>query len=465
MSFRYPGTERLVLDDVTLDLPAGAVVAIVGENGAGKSTLVKLVCKLYAPTEGRIEVDGVDLSEFPALEWRSRLAGRVPGLLPVRVPARTTASASATRPARRRPVVETAVGRAGADDVIERLALGLDTQLGPTWDEGVEVSFGQWQKLALRRAGSCATDPLVLVLDEPTAALDAETEHALFERYANASRTADINGRVTILVSAPLLDRAHGRRDRVIDGARVVEVGSHSDLMAKRGTYSELYKIQADAFSSRRPSSLRVGRDDPDVVGSLRSSAFTSSRSDRSVPSQTTRAASACAVSQALRLRIAAPAACFDAGAVSESTTVSCAASAGGRKVARLAAGHTESGSGTGTPPRRGRRLRPRLRLRVARHRDRGRSARRVGVDREHPAEDLGELLAYRARDRVLAVAAEIGRPVAEDDDAVAGGRRVRGDRRTATAAGSSASPSSVGGSSPEASELAARGFRSPAVD
>jgi ATP-binding cassette, subfamily B, bacterial len=247
VSFRYPGTERLVLEDVSLDLPAGAVVAIVGENGAGKTTLVKLVCKLYAPTSGRIEVDGEDLTEFPADEWRTRLAGAFQDFFRFEFRAHDTVGLGDLDRLDERAVVETAVGRAGADDVIERLALGLDTQLGPTWDEGVEVSFGQWQKLALAR-GFMRDEPLVLVLDEPTAALDAETEHALFERYATASRTADINGRVTILVSHRFSTVRMADLIVVLDGAHVVEVGSHTDLMARHGTYAELYQIQADAF-------------------------------------------------------------------------------------------------------------------------------------------------------------------------------------------------------------------------
>ena len=247
VSFRYPGTERLVLEDVSLDLPAGAVVAIVGENGAGKTTLVKLVCKLYAPTSGRIEVDGEDLTEFPAEEWRTRLAGAFQDFFRFEFRAHDTVGLGDLDRLDERSVVETAVGRAGADAVVDRLALGLDTQLGPTWDAGVEVSFGQWQKLALAR-GFMRDEPLVLVLDEPTAALDAETEHALFERYATASRTADINGRVTILVSHRFSTLRMADLIVVLDGAHVVETGSHADLMARHGTYAELYQIQADAF-------------------------------------------------------------------------------------------------------------------------------------------------------------------------------------------------------------------------
>ena len=175
-----------MLDDVSLSLPAGSVVAIVGENGAGKTTLVKLLCKLYEPTAGRILVDGAPLARIRARAWRSRLAAR----------SRTSSASSSGAPdrgPRRRgalddePAVQAAVGRAGAEDVVARLPDGLATQLGPTWPGGVEVSFGQWQKLALAR-GFMREEPLLLVLDEPTAALDAETEHALFERYAAAAR-------------------------------------------------------------------------------------------------------------------------------------------------------------------------------------------------------------------------------------------------------------------------------------
>jgi ATP-binding cassette subfamily B protein len=138
-----------------------------------------------------------------------------------------------------------AIGRAGADDVVSRLRNGLETQLGPTWPEGVEVSFGQWQKLALAR-GFMRQEPLLLALDEPTAALDAETEHALFERYASAARSED--GRITILVSHRFSTVRMADLIVVLDGARVVEVGSHAELMARNGQYAELYGIQAAAY-------------------------------------------------------------------------------------------------------------------------------------------------------------------------------------------------------------------------
>ena len=128
-----------------------------------------------------------------------------------------------------------------------RLEAGLDTQLGPTWPDGVEVSFGQWQKLALAR-GFMRDEPLVLVLDEPTAALDAETEHALFERYAAGVRRTGDGGRITILVSHRFSTVRMADLIVVLDGSRVVEVGSHADLMARGGPYAELYDIQASAY-------------------------------------------------------------------------------------------------------------------------------------------------------------------------------------------------------------------------
>ena len=203
VSFAYPGTERLVLDDVDLDLPAGAVVAVVGENGAGKSTLVKLLCRLYEPTTGAILVDGVDLARMP----RRRRGGRG-----WPAPSRTS-SGSSCPPGQTVGVGdlprlddEPAVahgggpgrGRRRGRPAGGRASTPSSGRPGPT---ASRCRFGQWQKLALAR-GFMRDEPLLLVLDEPTAALDAETEHALFERYAAAARPARRDdGRITVLVS------------------------------------------------------------------------------------------------------------------------------------------------------------------------------------------------------------------------------------------------------------------------
>ena len=247
VSFAYPGTTRLVLDDVDLRLPAGSVVAIVGENGAGKSTLVKLLAKLYAPTGGRILVDQTDLARIPTADWRERLAGAFQDFFRFEFRARHAVGIGDLPRLDHGPAVATAVRRAGADDVILRLAAGLESQLGPTWPGGVEVSVGQWQKLALAR-GFMRDRPLVLVLDEPTAALDAETEHALFERYAAAARDDAGRAGITILVSHRFSTVRMADLIVVMDGARVVEVGTHQMLLAQRGQYAQLYGIQAASY-------------------------------------------------------------------------------------------------------------------------------------------------------------------------------------------------------------------------
>jgi ATP-binding cassette, subfamily B, bacterial len=248
VSFAYPGTSRLVLDDVSLSLNAGSVVAVVGENGAGKTTLVKLLAKMYEPTSGSIFVDEVPLARVRADEWRSRLAGAFQDFFRFEFRARQTIGLGDVPRLDDEPAVLTAVERAGASDVVSRLTSGLDTQLGPTWPDGVDVSFGQWQKLALAR-GFMRDGPLLLVLDEPTAALDAETEHALFERYAAAARPTQ-SSRITILVSHRFSTVRMADTIVVMNGARVVEVGTHEELIARRGQYAELYNIQAAAYRS-----------------------------------------------------------------------------------------------------------------------------------------------------------------------------------------------------------------------
>jgi ATP-binding cassette subfamily B protein len=243
VSFAYPGTQRLALEDVCLDLAPGSVVALVGENGAGKTTLVKLLCRLYPPSRGRILVDGVELSRMAPEAWRERLAGAFQDFFRFELRARHSVGVGDLPRLDDAPAVESAIDRAGAGGVVRELPAGLETQLGSTWPGGVEPSFGQWQKLALAR-GFLRETPLVLVLDEPTAALDAETEHALFERYAAAAR----GDRITLLVSHRFSTVRMADLIVVLDGARVVETGTHEALLARRGPYAELYGIQAAAY-------------------------------------------------------------------------------------------------------------------------------------------------------------------------------------------------------------------------
>jgi ATP-binding cassette subfamily B protein len=247
VSFRYPGTDVTVLDDISLTLPAGSVVAVVGENGAGKSTLTKLLARMYDPTEGEILIDQTPLRSIDPGSWRARLAGAFQDFFKFEFLAASTVGLGDLERHEERPAVETAVQRGGATDVIEKLPEGFETQLGPSWRNGRDLSFGQWQKLAVAR-GFMRDRPLLCVLDEPTAALDAETEHQLFEKFAQASRAAAADGRITVRVSHRFSTVRMADLIVVLDGAHVVEFGDHETLMAKRGTYAELYGIQAAGY-------------------------------------------------------------------------------------------------------------------------------------------------------------------------------------------------------------------------
>ena len=249
VGFTYPGTDRTVLEGVNLHLPAGATVALVGDNGAGKTTLVKMLCGFYPPTTGQIAVDGIDLSEFDPADFRRAMAAGFQDFVKFEFLARETVGIGELSLFEDEDAVERALSRAGGSDVIADLPHGLHTQLGRSFEGGVELSGGQWQKLALGRA-MMREAPLLLVLDEPTAALDAETEHALFERYsAAAQRAQSANGGITLLVSHRFSTVRMADLIAVVADGTVLEVGSHEDLMAKNGRYAELYNLQAKAYS------------------------------------------------------------------------------------------------------------------------------------------------------------------------------------------------------------------------
>jgi ABC-type multidrug transport system fused ATPase/permease subunit len=249
VTFRYPGGEgRPVLDRVSLVLPAGGVVALVGENGAGKSTLVKLLCRFYEPEDGQILVDGADLRRFPVEAWRARTSAAFQDFARFELLARETVGVGDVPRIADAAAVEAALARAAAADVTRALPRGLETQLGKAWEGGTDLSGGQWQKLALARA-LMRTAPLLTIFDEPTAALDAPAEHALFERYAGAARrTGAASGGITVLVSHRFSTVRMADLIVVLDGGRIVEQGTHDALMAVGGLYAELYELQARSY-------------------------------------------------------------------------------------------------------------------------------------------------------------------------------------------------------------------------
>ena len=241
VSFRYGRDD--VLRDVTLHLPAGSTVAIVGENGAGKTSLVKLLCRFYEPMSGSIRVDGVDLRRFDVAEWRRRLSGGFQDFARIELTLRESVGIGDIPSVDDPVAVGAALGRVGAD-----LPVGLEQQLGQQWLGGVDLSEGQWQKVAMARA-MMRKEPLLLLLDEPTSGLDAYAEHALFELFAGvAAEAAARTGAIALFVSHRFSTVRMADHIVVLAGGRVVEQGDHVSLMGAGGLYRELYDLQARAY-------------------------------------------------------------------------------------------------------------------------------------------------------------------------------------------------------------------------
>lgn len=247
VGFRYPGTEQWAVRGITARLPAGGVVAFVGDNGAGKTTLVSLLARLQTPDEGRITVDGTDLTCFPVDEWRKRAGAGFQDFCQFEVLARQAVGVGDVVRVDDPAAVEHALVRAGGSDLAQSLSSGLDTQLGAGWAGGVDLSTGQWQKLALGRA-LMRDDPLLVILDEPTAALDPAAENALFDRFADVARKGTDSGRITLLVSHRFSTVRMADLILVLDGGRLVEQGTHRELMSLSGMYAELYELQARGY-------------------------------------------------------------------------------------------------------------------------------------------------------------------------------------------------------------------------
>ena len=248
LSFTYPGSDAVALDRVNVTLPAGTVVAVVGEYGSGKTTLIKLLAKLYRPDSGAILVDGVDLADLDTVPWRAQISAAFQDFGRYRT---TLAEAIGLGdPSRIEDTqgIEAAARGAAATGLIARLPDGLKTRLGKQFG-GVDLSEGQWQKVALARA--CMRQrPLLFVLDEPTASLDAPSEHAIFEGYmGRAKAVAGLTGAITVVVSHRFSTVAGADLILVLEDGHLIEVGSHDTLLAQDGKYASLYRIQATAYA------------------------------------------------------------------------------------------------------------------------------------------------------------------------------------------------------------------------
>lgn len=248
VSFAYPGTGRPVLRDLSFTIPAGSVIALVGENGAGKTTLVKLLTRMYEPTAGRILVDGINLADIDAKQWHGRLSAAFQDFAKPELIAQEAVGIGDLVHLDEEAAARGGLNRAGATDILEALPHGLSTQLGANWTGGVDLSTGQWQKLALGRA-LMRDRSLVTFFDEPTASLDAPTEHALFQRYAEAARSGARSGSLTVLVSHRFSTVRAADLILVLDRGQAAEIGSHDELMERDGIYADLYTLQARSYA------------------------------------------------------------------------------------------------------------------------------------------------------------------------------------------------------------------------
>jgi ATP-binding cassette subfamily B protein len=242
VGFRYPGSETWALRHVSLFIPRGQSLALVGQNGAGKTTFIKLLTRLYEPTEGRILLDGKDLRLWDEGRLRQRIGVIFQDFNQYQFRFRENVGFGSVEHVEDQPRLERAVDRGGADEVLKALPSGLETPLGRWFKEGTELSGGQWQKVALARA-FMREEADILVLDEPTAALDAEAEHAIFERFRQLAR-----GRTTLLISHRFSTVRRAERIVVIEHGEIVEQGTHEELMALGHRYAHLFTLQAKGY-------------------------------------------------------------------------------------------------------------------------------------------------------------------------------------------------------------------------
>ncbi|MBW1981972.1 MAG: ABC transporter ATP-binding protein [Deltaproteobacteria bacterium] len=239
--FQYPGSSHTVLEDISLTIEPGEVVALVGENGSGKTTLIKLLCRLYDPLEGTIKLDGVDLREFRTTELRRQISVIFQDYVKYHLTAKENIWLGNIDLRPEGEEIVAASRRAGVDEVISRLPLGYDTILGKWFEDGEELSIGQWQKVALARA--FLRDAQIMVLDEPTSCLDVKSEYEVFRRFRQL-----LNGRSAILISHRFSTVRMADRIFVLENGRILESGSHQELLRLGGKYARLFNTQAEYY-------------------------------------------------------------------------------------------------------------------------------------------------------------------------------------------------------------------------
>jgi ATP-binding cassette subfamily B protein len=241
VSFAYPGAARQILHNISFELKQGERIALIGENGEGKTTIVKLLTRLYDPTEGSILLDGVDLREYDLEDYASQIAVIFQDFMRYDMTARENIAIGRISESENEPQILTAAKKSLADTVINKLEGGYDQMLGRRFDAGVDLSGGEWQKVALARA--YLRDAQILILDEPTASLDARSEHEVFQRFADLTE-----GKLSVLISHRFSTVKMADRILVLEKGRIAEEGRHEQLMARGGRYAEMFDMQASSY-------------------------------------------------------------------------------------------------------------------------------------------------------------------------------------------------------------------------
>ena len=241
LSFRYPGTDRLILNSIAMTIRPGEIVALVGCNGSGKTTLTKLLCRLYDPDTGQITIDGIDLRDFKIEDLRREISVIYQDFGRYHLTARENILLGRPELDQQDPAITQAAQWAGIHDYLIQLPQGYDTVMSRTFADGEELSIGQWQKLALARA--FVRDSQLILLDEPTSSLDAAAEFEFFEKFREMAR-----GRSALIISHRFSTVRLADRIYVLDGGRLIEEGNHDALVALDGLYAHLYRQQASYY-------------------------------------------------------------------------------------------------------------------------------------------------------------------------------------------------------------------------